>query len=257
MGPSPGMLKKNPLEKQQIPIHWVMFINVFIIAGIMVVGVFVISREIRITLDKSGQNLKETALAAQNTDKLVSQQLPLRKLVMTQQILVERFTHEFDLFVAKEEPNIVQLKNALEQMLENYKRLEQNWNRDIPETYLLSLKENTYMIIGIFEEAAEFETVGFGEIYRLAEESKTAVSALTQAMDRLEDLLDKILLGAADQVNQSILSTAINARSLSHSLERIYHKNQVILWAILLTLILFQAAIPDRLPPDEGGLGRT
>lgn len=225
------------------PIHWIMGLIICITALIVLGGVIAVSLDIRRAQDWSNRNLTELTRAAQQTETLFSRQLPLRKLVEEQRRLVDRFAYEFDLFVAREEPDISALSTALSQMVDHYKRLEKNQGPDMPAAILSPLKANINMAIGIFEEASEFNRVGFGELYRLAEDSKGAVHSLLTAMNQLEDILDQVFIEASDQVNQSVVSTADTAHTMATALENISERNQWILWTILITTIYSQVLL--------------
>lgn len=226
---------------QRVPMHWFMFLSICVTGIVILGGIVAISDDQKLALEWGSQSLEELNRSAGRVDRLLSRQIPIRKEVEQQRILVNRFAYEFDLFVAREEPDISALENALNQMVASYRGLEKHAGVELEPALLRPLKENINMAIGIFEEAAEFERVGFGEIYRLAEESKEAVANLISAMSRLERVLDMKVVTTSDQVNLDIKATTANARHMLGELDRISFRNQATLWAILIILLSFQA----------------
>jgi len=239
--PAEQLTEQPAVRFHWVPMHWFMLLSVSLTAAIVISGIVAISGDLRIALDLGSRNRDDLNRSAGKLDRLFSVQFSFRKRVEEQLILVNRFAYEFDLFVAREEPDISALKTAFSRMTANYKILEKNAEPTISKAILQPLKENINMAIGIFEEAAEFETVGFGEIYRLAEDSKEAVDTLVSAMNQLEIILDRRFMEASEEVILNVHLTNDNARNMFLTLEKMTVRNQTALWLLLFFTIFFQA----------------
>jgi PAS domain S-box-containing protein len=232
--------QKDSEKRNLIPIHWIIFLNILISSIIILIGGIKISQDIRFASDQSRSNLIQSAKTSKDTGQLILQQLPLRKIVAREKFLVARFAYEFELFVAREEGNIRPLKTAWKEMLSNYKTIESVWIEKLPKDNLITLKANINMATGIFEEASEFKTVGFGELYRLAEDSKSAVNKLISVMDQIDLHLDQTNEKAALAVFRGSAATYENEKSMSAMLQSIGQQNLLTLGIILSTIIFSQ-----------------
>ncbi len=227
-------------SKRQWPIQWIMLLNIVVVATILSIGSFLLLRNIKKVQIQNHQNISQAMEATHQIQLLVHEQLPLRQLVTDQKLAVDRFVFEFEVFVLEETGEIDQLAKALRQMLANQKKMGNLWPRNLPQDHIQKLRGNVNMAIGIFEEAAEFERVGFGEIYRLAQESETAVDALITVMNEMESVLDQVANVASETVFQNSQSIAKNEERLSVLLRRISRENIFSIGLTLLFVLIFQ-----------------
>ena len=236
------MLKKiNKFkEKQQISIQWFIILNILATAIILIIGGIKIKQDIESVHNLSRENFIQSQKATSKMSNLVNQQLPVRASVAKQKILVERFAYEFQLFVAMEDGQIGALKKTLSQMCENYKHLEAIWMKVLPETKLHELKANINMAIGVYEEAEEYELIGFGEMYRLGEDSKMAVHNLTAVMDDVEVLLNEVSNASVDNAFEESAITLNNERVLLELLLSVSQQNVYTLIFVFVFVIVFQ-----------------
>ena len=192
-----------------------MLLNVLVIALVILTGSMLVVRNIEKAREQNRRNLIQSSEAALLVGKMIKQHIPLRKLVARQKILVERFTYEFEIFVLEETGDIEQLEKSVNLMLDNQRTLEAAWVKGMAREPLERLRGNVNMALGIYEEAAEYERVGFGEIYRLAVESKTAVDHLKAVMDQVELILDRIDEEIGTRVMEGSRTTVDNEKTFS------------------------------------------
>ena len=230
------------LLKKQLPIQWIMLLNVVVIALVILTGSVLVFRNIEKAREQNRQNLIQSLEAGLMVRKMIEQHIPLRKLVARQKILVERFTYEFEIFVLEETGDIEQLEKSVNRMLANQRALEAAWVKGLATEPLERLRGNVNMALGIYEEAAEYERVGFGELHSLAEESKTAVDHLKAVMDQVELILDYIDEEIGTRVLAGSRTTADNEKTFSARLGRVIVQNYYAMGAILILVIIFQIA---------------
>ena len=246
-----SLLKRIRIIGSRVPIHWIMVFTIFFSVVITVLGGVAIVFDVRDTLARSRENLTHSQTMSEQTDHLIKVYLPIWQTTKELKLSIERFSLEFDLFVAREDGQINALDHALTRMLEAVKQLKSSWTKDLPESELETLIAHIRMTIGIYEEAAEFEQVGFGEIYRLAEESKDAVASLISAVQAVEKQLETIALEASARVSQKAGETLSNDRRLTGVLGVVLIRHLAALIVILLSVIasniLFFILLKDRL----------
>lgn len=233
-------LNLKSIIKNPISIHWILIISVLFSGIVLIAGGYKISQDINRAAIHGSKNLAQSDSTTDLIEHLVKRQLPLRKIVNEQKFHVNTFAYEFDLFVAKEDGVIAPLKNSFLQMVTNYKRLESAWISDLPSNNLELLKAYINTTIGIYEEAAEFDIVGFGEIYRLAEESKNAVAILISIMEKIEGQMDEIVHTSKLKAAQESITVMQNNKSMLSLLEDISEGNRQTLILIFSFVIIFQ-----------------
>ena len=246
------MINRNSETKREYyrPIHWIIISNILFTALILIIGAHIISQDIQKASKLGEKNLTHSDKTTSLIEHLVHHQLPFRKIVNKQKSLVKSFAYEFDLFVAKEDGQIEQLENSLSKMRNNYKRLESVWLTDLPLSDLHLLKAHINTTIGIYEEAAEFDVVGFGEIYRLAEESKASVEALISITNDIEGKMDEIVRSSElKAANESIITIHDN-KNMLRLLDTVVKNNKltlaVIFFCILIAQIVFFFIFKNR-----------
>lgn len=225
---------------QHLAIHRIQILIIFIIAILFLAGGLLLLRNFKTVEQLNQVHLTHASVSTAMVEELVQHQLPLRRIVSNLKMAVSRFAYEFELFVLEETGDIKPLEAAFKQMLLFQKKLEMNWSREFPQPPVHILRGNVNMAVGIYEEAAEFESSGFGEIYRLAQDSEMAMANLIREMAKLEELMNQAALGSAASVFKTAQKVEAEQKELGDFLHRISSQNFLTLAITFFLIVLFQ-----------------
>jgi len=235
-----GNRRSTAGDKKYFSIHRIQYMNIATLSVIIIIGVLFLLENLEIIRQSNHQTRLQASEAASRIEHLVRKQLPLRQLVSDQKLAVNQFAKEFELFVLEESGRIEALEKSINQMRSIQDKMEENWIQELPKTPLRNLRGNVNMALGIFEEAAEFERVGFGEMYRLAEDSKSAVNTLIREMAKMEQVMDRAARDAASVVFEHSRIIEQNEIELSELFNKIFFQNNLVLAALFILVVLSQ-----------------
>ncbi len=186
------------------------------------------------------RGLKYANESSRAINQLVQKQLPLLKNAAIHHILARNFKYEIELFVLEERGDISAVDQAFGELQDHFEIFKNSWIEELPIELLSRLQGNIGIMIGIVEELHEYNSVGFGEMHILLEESKSFIAELISITEQISYDLDRNAQETNRKVLESSYKTSSNFKKLSRLFDLLVNQSFVSLSIFILTALISQ-----------------